>query len=202
MASDKTILSVAALLIGAYPMIAKDSDEIRQARLRTMRDTFGDLEDELLIAATRQVIAERDSDFAPSVGTLRTKAIALRTQVLEGESVDEYEAWGMVQDAIRGLGFWGTTEAQILAFLSKRYSDGKAKVVVQAIGRIGWRDLCMADEDTLPIVRAQFRNTVINIQRREAEDRKTLPAVREIMQQLAGRLDISTPRALPSQGDK
>ena len=194
MATEKTILVALSLLSGAYPLLNRDGDDVKAARLRTFREVFADLDDDVLIAATRQLIAERDSDFAPSVGSIRNKALRLIAQATQSEPIDEYKAWGIVQRCIGAVGYEDTTQTAISMWLVQRHGESTGATIAEAIRRIGWRDLCMTDEDDLAILRAQFRNCVTAIQTRESEDRKTLPAVREVMRGIAARMDIHAPR--------
>jgi hypothetical protein len=202
MATDKAVLSVVARFAGAYPQINRDPRDVKEQRLRGYQKTFADLDDDLLIAAVEQLVAERTSDWPPSEGAIREQALRLRDRATQTDPIDEYEAWGALSRCISALGYQFTTDEQIKAFLTRNYGENKANVIAEAIRRMGWRDLCMADEDTISTVRAQFRNCVAAIQRREIEDRKTLPAVRTIMQQIAARMDMNAPRALPAQGEK
>ena len=160
MATEKTILVALSLLSGAYPLLNRDGDDVKAARLRTFREVFADLDDDVLIAATRQLIAERDSDFAPSVGSIRNKALRLIAQATQSEPIDEYKAWGIVQRCIGALGYEDTTQTAISMWLVQRHGESTGATIAEAIRRIGWRDLCMTDEDDLAILRAQFRNCV------------------------------------------
>lgn len=195
MATRKAILAVVARFAGAYPIINRDDDGVKRARLDGYEQTFADLSDELLMAAVNQLIAERDREYPPSEGQIRNRALAMLDKATGAEPIDEYEAWGMVQRCIGALGYTDTTHEQITAWLTARHA-AKGTVIAEAIRRIGWRDLCLCDESDLSILRAQFRDTVKAIQRREMEDRKTTPAVRSIMQQIAAQMDASRPRVL------
>jgi hypothetical protein len=201
MATRKAILAVVARFAGAYPIINRDDDSVKRARLDGYEHTFADLSDELLMAAVNQLVAERDSEYPPSEGQIRNRALAMLDKATGAEPIDEYEAWGIVQRCIGALGYVGTEHEQITAWLTTRHA-AKGAVIAEAIRRIGWRDLCLCEEGDLSILRAQFRDTVKAIQRREMEDRKTLPAVREIMQQIAARMDINAPRLPAKEGEK
>jgi hypothetical protein len=202
MATRKAILAVVARFAGAYPIINRDDAAIKQARLNGYERTFADLEDDVLMAAVEQLVAERDSEYPPSEGQVRNRALAMLDKATGTEPIDEYEAWGIVQRCIGALGFVDTTHEQITAWLTARHA-AKGATIAEAIRRIGWRDLCMCDTDDAQIMRAQFRDTVKAIQRREMEDRKTTPAVRSIMQQIAAQMDASRPRVLPAkEGEK
>lgn len=201
MASEQTILEVNGLLMAAYPIMQRDTDQMNAARLRVFRAVFADVDDAALKAGTLQLIADRASAFAPSAGELRAKALAIADAAAGTESIDEYEAWGLVSTAMSTPGRDATAD-ELRAYFIRRAGEYRGALIAQACGRIGWREMCLADtSDGLNTLRAQFRNCLAQLQTRERTDRQTLPRVRQITQALAAKLDAARPRQIGSHNE-
>lgn len=195
MASEQSILEVNALLMAAYPLMQRDTDQMTADRLRVFRAIFADLDDAALKAGTLQLIADRASAFAPSAGELRAKALAIAEQAAGVVAIDEYEAWSLAQRAASTLGR-DTPLEQVRVWIELRSNAHTAGIVAEAIRRIGWQTICNDDEGNANTLRAQFRDSVKAIQARAQTDRRTLPQVRQITQALAAQLDASAPRQI------
>lgn len=195
MASETTILEVNALLMAAYPLMQRDTDQMTADRLRVFRAIFADLDDAALKAGTLQLIADRASAFAPSAGELRAKALAIADQAAGTVAIDEYEAWSLAQRAASTLGRDASID-DVRAYILRKSNYYTAQIVTTAIRRIGWQTICNDDDGNANTLRAQFRDSVKAIQARERVDRQTLPQVRQITQALAAQLDASRPRQI------
>jgi hypothetical protein len=191
MASDRAIQSVVAAFAGAYPITNRDPVDVKAARLLQYKRSFADLTDGELDAAVQQIINERTSDYPPSPGAVRECAMRLREMATGEEEVDEYEAWSLVSLAARSaLGFASAPDERRAWFVG-RAGEHKGEVVYRAAERLGWRDICLGDSDDEPIRRAQFRDLVKAMQRRDREARRMSPVVREAIAQIASRMDVN-----------
>lgn len=193
MASDRAIQSVVAAFAGAYPVINRDAMDVKAARVMVYRKSFADLNDDELDAAVMQLIDERESEYPPSPGAVRQCALRLREMACGEEEVDEYEAWNLVSSAASAVGFRSAQDARRAWFI-QRAGEHKGDLVFRAAERLGWRDLCLGDSDDEPIRRAQFRDLVRAMQRRERETRRMSPAVKVVLVQIARRMDVNAPR--------
>lgn len=195
MATDAAVARVLVLFAGAYPIINRDPDDVKRARLSVLQMTLRDVDDDVLQAAVIALIGERVSEYPPSPGAIRQRAMQMRERAAGEDEIDEYEAWGMVQQVIGALGGQSSTD-EIRAYLTRKHGDYKGGIVTDAIARFGWRDLCYGDNENDGVRRAQFRDTVKALQARSREDRRMQPQVRDVLARLAQSLDANTPRQL------
>lgn len=191
MASDRAIQAVIAAFAGAYPIINRDPADVKAARLMVYRKRFADLADDELEAAVMQLVDEREGDYPPSPGAVRQCALRLREMASGEEEVDEYEAWSLVSFAARSACGFNSTPDERRAWFIQRAGQFKGELVYRAAERLGWRDLCLGDSDDEPIRRAQFRDLVRAMQKRERETRRMAPDVRAILVQIASRMDTN-----------
>lgn len=193
MATRKTIATSNAKLMAAYPMLASDSPEIIAARCQLWLEMSDGIEDEFWGAAINQIIAEAKDNFPPSVGMIRTKALALiaRTKPATDE-IDAARAWQqltryLVSDGIHGGPMW------------RNGSDDPANVhplAKIAAGRFGERRFVVRIADDEGTDFAQFRGIFETLAKREADTANMLPNVRTMLQQLGSGLSDTT-RQLP-----
>lgn len=193
MATRKTIAASNAKLMAAYPMMASDSPQIIAARCELWLEISADIDDNFWVAAINQIIAEAKDNFPPSVGMIRTKALALiaRTQP-ESNDIDAARAWQqltryLVSDGVHGGPMW------------KNGSDDPANVhplARIAAGRYGERRFVNRMEDDAVGDFAQFRGIFETLAKREADTANMLPNVRTMLQQLGSGLSDTT-RQLP-----
>lgn len=121
--------------------------------LRFWYESLSDIPMNVLKVGIHKLIAQEE--FYPNIAKIR-KACA---EVINGPEIDETDAWGMVQRAIRNYGYARVNEA--LASLPEE--------VVQAIKAMGgWAELCASEN--LEADRAHFYRTMKSInKRRQAE---------------------------------
>lgn len=109
-----------------------------------------------------QSIAE--SKFLPTIAELRDRHRAL-TRTLAAPTWTE--AWELLQRAIRECG------------AANRPTFASNPVLERAVGIMGWKDLCYADN--LPVIRAQFRDVYNQLVERTESLDKLLPQARALV---------------------
>ena len=188
MATDKTILEAVAYLMASYPLMQRDTEETKGMRLKVCRDQWGDIDDTLLLAAVKQTVSERESEYPPAIGLIRNKALSLANHARG--TIDAMTAWGVVMSAARGIGR-DATKDELRNYFSRHLSAAASDAVIVIVGRMGWRDICNCDEDQLNTLRAQFRGAWDTEQARERERNLMTPAVRDVVQSLAQGMDMN-----------
>lgn len=188
MATRETISEVMRYLAGAYPLMQRDTVETSQARVMVFTDQLADIDDDLLKAAVRQVVSERESEYAPSVGLIRSTAYRLASRATN--DVDAMTAWGAVMRAASGIGR-DATDDELTAYFKRHAGERSATVMLRIVQRFRWRDICNCDEDQLNTLRAQFRNAYDIEMTRERERQLMTPAVASIVASIAARHDVS-----------
>lgn len=153
-----------AVLIATYPWVPTSA-----ATSVAYERGLVDLDHQVADAAVQRVIATHAYPHRlPTVAEIREAALALTA----GEARTGLEAWGEVQALLR-RGF------------SSHRAPGAADVadplVFEAIHAVGWRAICMADEDDASI-RARF---IDGYAARQASARRetltgSLPAIRQL----------------------
>ena len=147
-------------LLDLYPKATHD-----EASVLAYARRLNDLPDHLVVQAIEE--CARTSTFYPSLAEIRNRV----TQIA-GESilVDPESAWGEVLREVKRVGAEGQRTM---------WRDGKSVTVAERqfssplIGRaadaVGWKDICLTDISDLPTLRAQFRDALRAIQRREVD---------------------------------
>ncbi|MCH8877794.1 MAG: hypothetical protein IIA89_13390 [Chloroflexi bacterium] len=136
---------------------------------------LADLPPELLEMAIVQLLSQ-DREFMPTPGTIRETALQLEDYASGRLSAPE--AWGEAMRLIRGVGS---------ARLDQEGSgDDTLDQAMRAVG--GWRAVGYSDNPTAD--RARFIEAYSTIDRREREERRMLPAVREHIAQLADSMSV------------
>ena len=173
MATKQAIAKAMIVLGAAYPRFA-----VPPETARLYADFLADLPDCLLMAAVQHHVAT--SKWFPKVKELRQAAVDLLAQAQDVRSSEE--AWVQVQRAIQRWGWYGEPVPgggwQVPAMLS-----GTEKTAIEGLG--GWRMICQSDN--APADRAHFLKIHGALVRREQEQTMMLPAVRDVIQTLAGR---------------
>lgn len=152
------VLKIIKIMVSAYPN-TQITDATREAYVTMLRD----VPLEILEAAVQQSMAE--SEFLPTIARVREKAIAISRP----HHVSSLEAWGIVKKALLEVGFYH----------SPNFDD---PLIAKAVDCIGWRTLCSSENE--PADRAHFSKLFESLIRREEEDARTLPEVRQIQERV------------------
>lgn len=180
------IVKVLNLLRIAYPHIERDKtpDQIEQM-FDLYVEMLIDIDVLLLKVAAKQYIAE--GKFFPTVADLRNGVLALKTAA--ANEPDAEQAWDelMRQISRHGYSYWSETTWSTDA--------------VRETAKLFWHDACKTDIESLPTVRAQFRNAYNARTQRAQQHARELPATTSAIGQLAAALDASTPRRLMGAKD-
>lgn len=129
-------------------------------------DDLKDLDADLFDAVCRQ--ARSESEFFPSIATLRRIANGLTTPTQDSEA----EAWGIVMDAIKKIGFYG----------QPKFDNPQ---IARAVEIMDWPTLCSSENVIAD--RAHFMKIYGQLAEREREDAKLLPAARRIRELTNGK---------------
>ena len=151
----KEVIALMGILYEAYPRFYPDKSKV--AIMATAKLWTGFLEDvsaETAVLALQRLIAT--CKFPPTIAEMRESLSLVKDEPVP----DSGEAWGEVNAAIREYGFYRPEEA----FASMR------EPVRMAAQRMGWRELCMSENDMAD--RAHFLRIYENIKTRMETDRQ------------------------------
>ncbi|CDG37231.1 hypothetical protein CTHBC1_2648 [Acetivibrio thermocellus BC1] len=158
-----------AVINAAYPNM-----QISEATVSVWHELLGDLNINLVLAATKKLILE--SPYPPTIADIRKRAVEIMT--LPEDRINAAEAWGEVEKAIRWYGYY--REAEALASMSPR----TAKVVRY----IGWREICLSEEPG--VVRGQFMRMYTQVAEREQKEQLLPASLKETIQKLANEMNV------------
>lgn len=154
---------IMAALVDLLDIYPKDHRDEESCAAYTKR--LSDLPERLVIQAIDE--CANTGTFFPALSEIRNRV----TQIA-GESilVDPESAWGEVLREVKRVGADGRLTA---------WRDGKSVVIAErefssplierAAEAVGWKDICLTDTGDLPTLRAQFRDALRAIQRREVD---------------------------------
>lgn len=146
----KDVAALLALAAGTTPNI--------QPTKQTAEAWFfllGDLDPDVANTALQRVLMRQTIPALPTPGSIRQEA----ARVTDPGVPDADEAWAEVIRKVRSCGHWGSPE-------------WSHPLVAQAVGTIGWLDICAAEEGG--VVRAHFLRVYEAIHRRR-RDELTMP---------------------------
>ena len=152
------VLKIIKIMVSAYPN-TQITDATREAYVSMLRD----LPLNILESAIQQSMAE--SEFLPTIARIREKALALTRP----EHVSPLEAWGVVKKTMEQVGF----------YRSPTFDD---PLIARAVDCIGWQTLCSSENE--PADRAHFSRAYESLVRREEQDSRMLPGVRQIQRKI------------------
>jgi hypothetical protein len=141
-------------------------------------DLLQDIDADTLATAAKQAAAE--SKFFPTVAELRERALVIRGMVNGWPDAAE-----VFQSAVRQASSIGYARFDDTTWPSEAIRD---------FVKTWWRDICYTDEDNLPTIRAQFRDSYNARARRADQQARNLPGTNDMIKRLSGQLDANTPR--------
>jgi hypothetical protein len=133
-------LKILSVLRVAYPKFGDGTDS--KMLVEVWSDMLSDCEYMDVNNAIKRYIATNESNFAPSIGKIRSMIVKQNDSELTEEWVD---AWGEVERAIRNHGYY--REQAALESMSPI-----TRLCVQAIG---WKNICNSEE--IGVERGHFR---------------------------------------------
>jgi len=152
------LLKIIGMMVAAYPN-TQITDATREVYVKMLSDIpLGVLE-----PAIQQAMAE--SEFLPTIARIREKALALS----QPGHVSALEAWGVVKKAMQQVGFYRTPQ----------FDD---PLIAKAVDCIGWQTLCSSENQAAD--RAHFSKVYDSLVKRELEDARMMPEVRQIQQKI------------------
>lgn len=165
------VTKLVGVMAAAYP-----NTQITDATVNVYVRMLKDIPLEVLTPAIQQVMAE--SEFLPTIARIREKAI----QLTRPERLSAFEAWGVVKQAIERVGFY-------------RYPKFEDPLIARAVECIGWQTICSSENE--PADRAHFAKVYDSLVRREDEDARMLPEIRQIQQKVRA---LIADRSIPDGG--
>lgn len=154
--NETTFATMAAIINKAYPKdnILPDGDA-----MGIWYEFLKDLPDEIGLAAVRDWVA--NNIWPPHISDIREYA----AQHALGDISDWGEAWEKVLKAISSYGSYNEPEA--LASLDKLTRD--------CVKNLGFRSICLAEEDRLDFIKSQFKDLYNRKVERQLRSIKTPP---------------------------
>lgn len=148
------IAKLVGVMAAAYP-----NTQVTDATVEVYITMLQDIPLNVLTASVQQCMAE--SEFLPTVAKLREKAIALTSPA----TMESLQAWGEVLKEMSRAGF----------YRSPSFDD---PLIAKAVDCIGWRTLCSSENQAAD--RAHFAKVYEGLVRQAQNDRRMLPAARQI----------------------
>lgn len=141
MASKKQVAQAVTILANAYPnsRLVAGSDDV-PGTLDIYAEMLSDLDGEVLLSAVKYCLKTYPA-YMPSIATILEAAEKIRA-TKAGDDMSGQEAWGWVLAEIKCSGLYHEPS----------FHDERIK---KAVACIGWRIICMSDEQD-PSIRYQF----------------------------------------------
>lgn len=173
MATPNEVMKILSVLAAAYPNF-----KMQKATIDVYAKLLAEYDADELATAAEQAVA--DSEFFPTVAKIREKLFAARKS---STAVPDWtQAWENVRYAIRRYGFEEGMRLDLHIFADPH--------IETAVRRVGWRDICMCDEDQLNTLRAQFRDIYNAMIQRMDQEVRQLPQTSQVIRNLADKLDM------------
>lgn len=153
---ETEILKLIGVMAAGYP-----NTQVSPETFKVYLSLLKDIPLDLLTTSVQQCMAE--SEFLPTVAKIREKALTLSSPV----APEPLEAWGIVQKEISRVG----------AYRSPVFAD---PIIAKAVDCIGWQTLCMSENQVAD--RAHFAKVYEGLLRQAENDRRMLPAARQIQE--------------------
>jgi hypothetical protein len=147
---------ILAIIAAAY-----DRFEINEFKQQLWLEMLQDVPYQVAQVALKKLILE--SPFPPSIADIRKQIVEVTTP--QENKKDSGQAWGEVMKAISSHGIYQPEKA--LASMSE--------TTRKVAERIGWREICMQEEDKMGVLRGQFMKIYDSLVLREKQD-ALLPA--------------------------
>lgn len=171
MSNEAEISKLVGVMAAAYP-----HTQVTDATIEVYITMLKDIPLDLLTTSVQQCMAE--SEFMPTIAKLREKALKLTTPI----SPEPLEAWGIVQKEMTRVG----------VYHSPTFAD---PIITKAVDCIGWQSLCSSENQVAD--RAHFGKVYEGLLRQAENDRRMLPAAREIQQGMVRMIAARTMPQIP-----
>jgi hypothetical protein len=188
MASNEAIAKAFYLLRRHYPDHVQrylSAAGEAEALMAAWRPIFGDIEDDLLIAAAMTHIGE--SQWWPKAAELRGRAFAL----LGGDALSTGEAWALVCEYIRKV----PAEGHVFAGGKRQWAkklheiDARVSKAVEAIGGLSY----LRTSENVMSDRARFCDAYEAMVKRQEAQARMLPEVRAVVERIAAQRQLTAP---------
>lgn len=156
--NDSEIVKLVGVMAAGFP-----STQVTSETVKVYVSMLRDIPIDILTASVQQCMAE--SEFMPTIAKLRDRALRLTTSV----APEPLEAWGMVLKEIERTGFYH----------SPKFEN---PIIAKAVDCIGWQALCSSENQVAD--RAHFGKIYEGLVRQADNDRRMIPAARQMQEQI------------------
>lgn len=163
------------ILAAAYPGHKFKSDDDMGRTIVVWYSLLSDLPYELLEAAIKKHILQSGNSYFPSINEIRTKA----TEIISPESNTAAEAWGEVVKAMSEIGLRPYDKD------SNKALDSLKPLTRKVTEAIGFRTICMAEEEAVGVVRGQFLKMYDQISIRQKQEALLPEGLKDKMKEIA-----------------
>ena len=145
--------------------VCRNAKDITGDTLDLYAEELADLPPDQVVQAIREL--RKSATFFPSLADIRNRVVSI---VGEAVLVDAEAAWGEVMREVRRVGIEGKRTSfmggRSVVIAERTFSS---PMIERAVDAIGWRDICMTELDDMGTIRAQFRDALRAVQRREVD---------------------------------
>lgn len=144
--------------------VAKNARDVDAAVLDIYVEDLADLPTDQVVQAIREL--RKSVVFFPAIGEIRSRVVHI---VAGAILVDPEASWAEVMRQVKRVGAAGSVsyfDRGEWHTISRQFSS---PMVERAVEQIGWAEICMADVEKMGTIRAQFRDALKAIQRREVD---------------------------------
>jgi len=144
--------------------VSKNARDVDAAVLDIYVEDLADLPTEQVAQAIREL--RKSVVFFPAIGEIRNRVV----QIIAGAILVDPEAcWSEVLREIKRVGTAGTVTYFMDGEMRTITRQFSSPMIERAVQQIGWSEICGAQVEKMGTIRAQFREAIKAIQRREID---------------------------------
>jgi len=144
--------------------VSKNARDVDAAVLDIYVEDLADLPTEQVAQAIREL--RKSVVFFPAIGEIRNRVV----QIIAGAILVDPEAcWAEVLREIKRVGTAGTVTYFMDGEMRTITRQFSSPMIERAVQQIGWAEICGAQVENMGTIRAQFREAIKAIQRREID---------------------------------
>lgn len=158
--SDTTV----AYELDKLQKVCRNAKDITGETLELYAEDLGDLPADQVVQAIREL--RKSSVFFPALAEIRNRVV----QIVAGAVlVDPEASWAEVMAQVKRVGTAGSItyfDRGEMRTITRQFSS---PMIERAVQQIGWAEICGAQVENMGTIRAQFRDALKAIQRREVD---------------------------------
>ncbi len=144
--------------------VSKNARDVDAAVLDIYVEDLADLPTDQVVQAIREL--RKSAVFFPAIGEIRSRVV----QIVAGAIlVDPEASWAEVMRQVKRVGTAGSVryfDRGEWHTITRQFSS---PMIERAVEQVGWEDICTGQIDNMGTIRAQFRDALKAIQRREVD---------------------------------